>query len=374
MARDVIIGPVHAGIVSNAKRVMASVGRSSVWFDCRGAELDASPEAIAGTVLLAATEHGRRLRINDPVSAQWRSNLTQMMAIWQRWWGFPVLPPAAPELPAPRPARDGAILCFTGGLDSFYSLLHADAKPDALAFVHGYDITLDDTPRMVAWESAFREIAGAVGARALVLRSNLRSHPLVARSAWRRVHGGALAAIGHLLAPAAGTLLIASSFPAHYGYHWGSHVELDPLWSSDRLRVVHHGATHSRVGKMRAIVDHELPQRHLRVCWENRAPTGNCSRCDKCLCTMATILACGGQNRFRTFDWSTSVTDQVNQLPATQFIRTYGELLDAGLSASLAEAVRALLKRSAVKRARPLSFWQRWYRRRQLKEDNGVKH
>jgi hypothetical protein len=158
-------------------------------------------------------------------------------------------------------------------------------------------------------------------------------------------------------------LLIASSFPTHYGYHWGSHADLDPLWSSDRLRVVHHGATHSRVGKMLAIAGHEWVQRHLRVCWENRTPTGNCSRCDKCLGTMVTIVACGGQDRFRTFDWPLSLVDRLNQLPATRFIHTYEELLDADLPPSLAEAVRALLRRSTANSAGRSPLWQRWFRR-----------
>ncbi len=359
MARDVILGHVVTRSSFGGWSTTAAVNGRPVWFDCREAELDSSPEAIAGTVLLAAAERGRRLRIADPVSAAWRCNITQMMGIWREWWGCPVLPPHAPELPAPRPWSPRAVRWFTGGVDSFFTLLCGETRPDVLAFVQGYDIPLDDAPRMAAWEPALREIAGSMGARAIVMRSNLRSHPLVARSSWERTHGGALAAIGHLLAPSAGTLLIASSFPAHYGYRWGSHVRLDPLWSSDRLGVVHDGATHSRVGKLRAIADHELAQRHLRVCWENRSPTGNCSRCDKCLCTMATVMACGRHDRFRTFDWPASLTGRINQIPATRFVRTYGELLDESLPPPLAEAIRALLKRSAARPLRHLSRWRR---------------
>lgn len=360
MARDVIVGPVLVQASPGGWRATAAVDGSPVWFDCREAGLDASSEAMASAVLLAAAHRGRRLRIADPVSPAWRSNTTQMMDVWREWWGYPVLPPHAPELPAPRSARGGAVLCFTGGLDSFFTLLCGETKPDALAYVHGYDIALDDSPRMAAWEAALREVGAAMGARVVVLQSNLRRHRLVARCAWERAHGGALAAIGHLLTSSTGTLLIASSFPAHYGYSWGSHVRLDALWSSDRLQVVHHGATHTRVGKLRAIADHELVRRHLRVCWENRSPHGNCSRCDKCLCTMATIATYGDQGRFRTFDWPASLTDRINQVRATRFVRTYGELLDAGLPSPLAAAIRELLKRSAARPFWRPSFWRRW--------------
>ena len=324
----------------------ATADHRPIWFESSEAKLDPSPEGAAGALLLPAAACGRGLRLASPVSAIWRSNVTRMMGIWREWWNYPILPPQAPELPVTRLRHPGVTLCFTGGVDSFYTLLQIEPRPDALVFVQGYDIPLHDSTRMAAWGAAFGEIANVTGARPVIVRTNLRSHRLLVRCPWERAHGGALAALGHLLAAEMGTLLIASSFPAAYGYRWGSHLDLDPLWSSDRLQVVHHGATHSRVGKLRAIANHELAQRHLRVCWENRAPTGNCSVCDKCLCSMATITACGCHERFRTFDWSSPLADRIQALLATRYVRTYGELLDQGLPAALAVAVRALLQRS----------------------------
>jgi hypothetical protein len=201
---------------------------------------------------------------------------------------------------------------------------------------------------MAAWESRLRTVAAAVGARAVVLRSNLRRHPAFAGADWERAHGGALAAVGHLLAGHVGTLLIASSVPTHYDVHWGSHWQLDELWSSDRLAVVHHGASESRLAKVRAIFGNDLSAAHLRVCWENRTPTGNCSRCDKCLNTMTLIAACGGVlRRFSTFDWPDNLSAHLDRVPWTRYVRTYRELLAAGLDRRLARSVRALLNRTA---------------------------
>ncbi len=349
MARNLKLGPVEATKGAAARRVAALVGGEPLWFESADTALDASAEALAGCVLMPAVAAGQRLEIAGPVSALWLNHLTEMMAIWRQWWGYPVLPPQAPTLPQPRPQACGTALCFTGGVDSFYTLLCGPQRPDLLLFVQGYDITLADSRRMSTWERSLREVATELGTRAVVLRTNLRLHPLAKRCGWNRWHGGPTAATGHLLAGQAGTLLISSSFPPSYGHRWGSHACLDPLWSSERLSVVHWGATHSRLGKIREIIGHDLVRQHLRVCWENRVADGNCSRCDKCLCTMALIALCGAHVRVPVFDWNGSLAEHLDRVPRTQFIYTYAELLEHESSGALATAIRALLERTAAR-------------------------
>ena len=48
---------------------------------------------------------------------------------------------------------------------------------------------------------------------------------------------------------------------------------------------------------------------HLRVCWENRSLLGNCSHCDKCLCTMVLLDACGALDSFPVFDGREELCD-----------------------------------------------------------------
>jgi hypothetical protein len=357
--RDVVIGAVQIGRRETRHYVEAEVDGRRVWFDSADEPLDASAEAFASAMWLPAARVARRLRVESPVSAHWQANVTEVAALLHEWWGYPALVPATRLVSARRPPQGGVLQCFTGGVDSFHTLIHGTAKPDALVFVQGYDIRLDDPERMRAWETTFREVAVAVGVRAVTLRSNLRAHPLVARSQWDRAHGGALAALGHLLAPIAGTLVLASSFPVRYGYRWGSHPRLDPLWSSDRVEVVHEGADQSRIDKVAAIAGHDLPRRYLRVCWENRAPTGNCSRCDKCVNTMAIIASVGDPAGFRTFDWSVRPHELIRRQWGTRFVRTYGELLNCNPPPALAGAIRGLLKRNAVP-ARLRAVWDRW--------------
>ena len=50
----------------------------------------------------------------------------------------------------PKTCNSGTGLCFTGGVDSFHSLLAEGLDITHAVFVHGYDIPFGDTSRMVA--------------------------------------------------------------------------------------------------------------------------------------------------------------------------------------------------------------------------------
>jgi hypothetical protein len=340
------IGPMERRSVDGRHRVVAEVAGEPLWYESGDDPLDDGPESFASATLLAAAMGRRRLDIAQPVSQVWVDNVERLLTTAAGWWDVPVVVPEGPTIDGARPRSDGVALCFTGGVDSFHSLLCGAAEPDVLAFVHGYDIALDDDPRMAAWQQDLRRIADAVGAVPAVIRSNLRSHHVHAGRHWPIVHGGALAAIGHLLADRVGTLLISSGAPASYRVRWGSHDELDPLWSSDRVRIRHEGGSYSRLAKVRAIVDSPLVQRHLRVCWENRSVVGNCSRCDKCVLTMVLVAVAGAADRVEVFDWTGSLAGHVDDVAETRFVRTYAEVLEQEVDDDLARAVRSLLERT----------------------------
>lgn len=360
MARAVVVGPVQSVSTEGRRRSAARVDGATVWFESPDTELDPSPEALASAFLLPAVRRRRRLELaGGPVSREWRQNIHRLLPIWQDWWGYPVLEPIVEDRLEDRARAGSAALCFTGGVDSFYSLFCSAPRPDALVFVEGYDIPLDEKVRLDTWNAAMSRVASDTGTRAIRVRTNLRAHPLVARSQWDRAHGGALAAIGHLLTPVAGRLVISSSAPTRYGYAWGSHERTDHLWSSECLHVEHHGASASRIEKVQAIAAEPLVRRHLRVCWENRAAHGNCSECDKCLNTMVTILACGDPGRFTTFDWSIPLEERLARIRITRFVLTYGELLQLSLPAPVSAAIERLLQRTVLP-ARLRQLWHWW--------------
>ncbi len=157
---------------------------------------------------------------------------------------------------------------------------------------------------MDAFAKSLRAIAADAGRRAVILRTSIRRHPLIRRLDWDREHGSVLAAAGHALTGTIGSLLIPASWGTHWTAGWGSHWDSDPLWSSDRLRVIHDDASLERWDKVPSLADDPLFFEHLRVCWENRVPEGNCGVCEKCVRTRVVFARYGvlerGEPAFHT--------------------------------------------------------------------------
>jgi hypothetical protein len=331
-------------------RVVADVAGRPLWFESPDAALDASPEAFAGPALLPALHHRASVSIDARLDATWLSGTSRLPAIYAEWWGYPDTYPivhGGPCEPGAGPAS-GTAACFTGGLDSFHTLLTSGDRLDHLVFVHGYDMSLDDHVRISAFERSFREVARRTGKRAVLLRTNLRDHPACASVSWDRTHGAALASAGHVLAREIGTLVIPSSYRIAHLIPWGSHPLTDPLWSSSRMSVVHDDATLSREEKMLRIVHEPIVWENLRVCWENLAPTGNCSRCRKCVRAMIAIAAYGRLADFTVFDRTTPLSERVDDIPTIpeHLIAPWGNLLELNLEPDLRKALKRLLARS----------------------------
>lgn len=349
VATPVLVGPVTVTRKATGGRVTTVVDGEPLWFESADADLDPGAEALAGTMALAAVSARRPLRIADPVSRTWMDNVSRAQELWHEWWGYPVLPVQAELLDHDRPRGPRAALCFTGGVDSFHSLLTRDSVPDVLVFVHGLAVTLDNEPLAAVYEPMIRTVAREVGARAVVMRTNVREHALPRGARRRHVVGGSLAAPGHLLAGEVGTLVVSSSDSMRHdsepALFFGTHWELDPLWSSDRLTVEPYGADRTRADKLREIDDHVLVRTHLRVC--NGPSVRNCSRCDKCVLTMVLISLSSDPSRWTGFDWSEPLTARLDKLAKTSAHASYPEILGAGVDPDVARSIRRLLERTA---------------------------
>ena len=238
------------------------------------------------------------------------------------------------------------VLCFTAGLDSFHSLLVGDPRPTSLVFAVGYDVPLDDHARLADLLPRLHAVADGESLSLLVVETDLRRHPLFAAASWERTHGGALAALGHLVG--AGTLLISASATTGTDWPWGSHPNLDPCWSSSRTAVRHvgFGAT-SRFAKVAAVGHHPLVREHLRVCWERRTATGNCGRCGKCVVTMAALDAIGALEGSGAFppDARRDLADRIDALAVGRYPQSTRDTLAATTRPDVAAALRRFLTR-----------------------------
>jgi hypothetical protein len=354
-------------------RVSADVDGSEVWFETTDVTLRPSSEAFVSAFLISAAIQERRLVAAGPVAEDFAANLPRVLDVVTGWWKYAHLLPKVDTTAAPRqqPAdgkgpevRPGAALCFSGGVDSFFSLLAAGRTVDVLVFVHGFDVKPDDVERAGAIEEHLKSVAREVGIRSVVIRTNLRTHPSFRSSPWIRTYGSALAAIGHLLSDEWGTLLVSSSYSYSDPRPSGSHWELDPLWSGAGLVVDHVGAESSRTDKLAALKDHPLVQRYLRVCWENRSSRLNCSRCEKCIRNEVVLAALVALESFQVFDDPRTLVERIDGVECVKnegLFKRYEVSLEMGLPYDVDAAVRRLMARSRRARMRWRLDDARWY-------------
>jgi hypothetical protein len=198
---------------------------------------------------------------------------------------------AAQPGPASAQRNQNVGLFFSGGVDSLYSLIKNQDSITHLVLVHGFDIRLHQTELFSLTEKAAQRVAAHFGKELIVVRTNLRdfSNP---HADWGMYHGAALAMVGLALSPVLGKCIIASTNTYNDLPSRGSHPLLDPLWSSEAMSFVHDGLEANRIQKLALIAGNEAAMSVLRVCWSSEREY-NCGRCEKCLRTMAALLALG---------------------------------------------------------------------------------
>jgi hypothetical protein len=115
-------------------------------------------------------------------------------------------------------------------------------------------------------------------------------------------HGAALASVALFASERFREVLIPATHSLRDLVPWGSHPELDPLWSTEAVALVHDGPI-SRLEKLRKVAHSDVAMRHLRVCFRHSLhgmSALNCGRCEKCLRTMAGLRAIGALQRCQT--------------------------------------------------------------------------
>lgn len=355
-------------------RVSADVDGEPVWFESQDLELEPVTEAWATAFTIPALERRARLSLEAPVDGVWLDNIVAVQDLLREWWNYPLRLPLATGRDVPAAGvQDETALFFSAGADSFYTLLCGGHRVDRLVLIQGFDFGLDAQTRHAAVERSLREIAAARGIAATVVRTNVRTHPLVREMSWERAHGGILAGVGHVLGGAVRRVLISSSISMRSGRPWGSHFRLDPMWGSARRSFLSVGQERRKGEKLRAIASDPLIHDHLRVCWQNAAHDGNCSKCNKCVYARLVLADCGVLERCHMFEGAATLVADIEALPrAKQRPGGYQELLDgrrhgeqpadpphgSHLTPDMKRAIANLLARTARLESRPVR-WRR---------------
>ncbi|WP_071516051.1 hypothetical protein [Geitlerinema sp. PCC 9228] len=285
-------------------------------------------EAFVATGLLPAMKVGtNQLIAKGEISAKFLSNLSTIQDIYCVWnpafHRVDVENIKSVSKPAATEPRVGTF--FSGGVDSFYTFLKRQSEITDLILVHGLDMQLQDCTLREKTSEKLREVAANFGKNLIEIETNIRE--LLNRYVdWRDFgHGATLAAIGHLLFPHFQRIFIPASHTYAELFPCGTHLVLDPLWSSESLEFVHDGCEATRVEKIALIAKYDIALQSLRVCWRNPNSSYNCGRCEKCLMTMVALKANNALSRCTTFEETLNIkhiskliSDNANTRPFIQ--------------------------------------------------------
>ena len=278
--------------------------KHSVYFKSNDIALTGNVEAFLTAALLPCMREGCTLVTKEKVSQRFLKAIPEIMNIFCNW--EPLLHKiqvknAIPVTKAPsKEHRIGAF--FSGGVDSFYTFLkHRDEVTD-LILLHGFDIKLSDHSLSKRTSEMIRKVASGFGKRVIEVETNLGAF-VIKYGDWGRLsHGTVLAGVGHLLFPHFSRIYIASSYSHDTLFPWGSHPDLDPLWSTESLEFIHDGCEASRIDKVALLAHSDIALQHLRVCFRSASTALNCGQCEKCLRTMLNLAAVGALDRCTAFE------------------------------------------------------------------------
>lgn len=290
-----------------------------LWFEFPASlPLAAGGDPFVPALLPLAMRRRERLRVEGPVSPRLLANAACAMRLLNGWWPElgPVRVEAASERPAPRAPGRRAAAFFSGGVDSWHTLLENHGRESApgrrvaaLLSVHGLDVSVTNAGRYAAALEGAARAASATGCELLALSTNHfevlrpRLQGVVFKTSWGMMHGPTAGALALALGGAFERVLLASTDDARRLVPRSTHPALDPLWSDEAVELVHDGAAWTKHEKVARLCAHPAALADLRVCspMDPALVTYNCSRCLKCQGIMIDLFIEGALERASSF-------------------------------------------------------------------------
>lgn len=316
-------------------------------------------DPFVAALLLPAMQSRRDLVVEAPVSRWTLDSAAEISARLAEWFPqFRVPRVIAAEREEHRPALAGIAAFFTGGVDSFHTVLSnlGSSRPEEeritnLLYIVGFDVPLRRRRRIDAVARHLGLAARDLGLPLSIVESNLR--PLSdSFLGWANYYSSALASVAHAIGPGFRRVHMSSSMPNVAIVPWGSHAIVYPLWSGPTLGLTYDEDGLTRTDKLRTTVVHSpAALRHLRVCWQNPEDRMNCGRCEKCLRTKLALFAEGVLHRCATLDSDLDVQAiEATRHPscvASCFPEILSSLEQAGAPAATTDAIKRLMARSS---------------------------
>lgn len=324
--------------------------------------LSDSADPFAVAMLVPAMLAGEPLQISPAISPRLHFQLPRIRDIFHMWYPELTAVPVetTPGLPA-APARvPRAATFFSGGIDSFYTLLRhrrENALPAPLThtlFMRGIEKPLDFAKGVEESQQRAEAIAARTGVHCITGETNLRTH---FDPPWLTHYSGSgLVATALSLGGGFTHICIPASYSYAYPVRLGSTPLVDERFSTEQVQIVHDGAEIPRPEKLARILewDRDLVLANLRVCTMNRGGAYNCCNCRKCVRVMVPLRFLRALQEAATFpnksaqNWERIASR--DPLPWLEENLEFGRMLatDPELSAMLERVVRRARRKKAI--------------------------
>lgn len=310
----------------------------NLWFSIRGSEAHLFPsvlDAFLIGLLPMAMKLGEDIKVEGKISSHLAYGLTHYQSILNSWWPqlFRPVNIEYSEIYIQHEARaEGAVCTFSGGVDSFYSVLNhlpAQMKNPSYQLTHAMMINGFDQLNDYEGDGSsqtmldiYYPVLKSFGVELLMIDTNLKTFrdKIFKRVELPLTQANPLSSCAHLLSSFCSRFLLAG----HAAYQHtkmlpsGSHPVLDHHLGSDTLQIIHADANVTRAEKIEFISNFPEVQKHLRVCFgslkfretENGTAATNCCQCEKCLRTYTVVDILGKSSQFTSFRDSHNFTEK----------------------------------------------------------------
>lgn len=316
-----------------------------------------------------AVKIGATISLDLHIDPMLFENIIGVVDVWRNWYkDVKRIKINAPIAKSPAGAEK-SMAFFSGGIDSWFTLLRHKEKIDnrnfngALDFlvtVWGFDVGLDNPDGFNEIKNSTQKTADNYGLKLIDVWTNLRGNSLrFGNTPWWRdwgpiAHGAALACVGLTMEGLFSKVTIASTRPYSGLKPWGSHPMTDPLFSTSSLKIFHDGAVYGRVEKTKKISSLPDALDSLRVCWKGQ-DSNNCSNCNKCYRTMITLDLLGVLRYCKSFEKKKYSINEIKKVYHSSESEEYYylEILELAKMVNhreIFDSINISIKRSKVKR------------------------
>jgi hypothetical protein len=326
----------------------------NLWFKTKSQPINEkmAQAAFLAAVLIPAMKIGGSLRIEKPIPERLMGATKGLQQVFNKWYPtfnfIEIL--ADTNTPRTAPAAPRAAQFFSGGVDSFYTLLENFEDIQDLYHVRGFDLLLEKERALELATARVKGGAEAFGKNFAQIETNIHDFSKEFAHWPNHYHGSAMAAMAILMSARNPRFYFAATHSYADMFPWGSHPLLDHFWSNDDLEIIHHGAEATRLQKVYRIARDPEVLKHLNIGQLQGGLPKDYRPGEKLLRTLIALDLAGVLDQAVTFEYKLNLQDVRNiriigPNSLSFVMENYTELLKRPDKVPLRNALRVAIQR-----------------------------